>query len=236
MDAAGYATLNRQSGLMREMGVVANNIANSSTAGFRREGVVFSEFVAALDQDPSLSMAHASGRHVDLSQSTVSQTGGQFDFAIQGAGFFLIDTPQGQRLTRAGSFTPSAEGELVTPDGYRLLDAGGAPIFVPPDTRNVAMSTDGTLSANGQPVAQVGLWQPTDPLALKHQSGTLFDGGELEPAEGATVLQGMLEDSNVEPVSEIARMIEVQRSYELGQKFLDAEDERVRGVIQTLGR
>ncbi len=236
MDAAGYTTLARQSGLMREMGVVANNIANASTTGFRREGVVFSEYVAALDQDPSLSMAYASGRNVDLSQSTLAQTGGTFDFAIQGDGFFLIETPQGQRLTRAGSFTPSAEGELVTPDGHRLLDAGGAPIFVPPDVKSVALSADGTLSANGQPIAQVGLWQPTDPLALKHQTGTLFEGGALEPAEGATVLQGMLEDSNVEPVSEIARMIEVQRSYELGQKFLDAEDERVRGVIQTLGR
>ncbi|MBL9051731.1 MAG: flagellar hook-basal body complex protein [Tabrizicola sp.] len=236
MDAAGYATLNRQSGLMREMGVVANNIANSSTTGFRREGVVFSEFVAALDQDPSLSMAHASGRHVDLSQSTLSPTGGSFDFAIQGDGFFLIETPDGERLTRAGSFTPSAEGELVTPDGYRLLDAGGAPIFVPPDAKGIAVASDGTVSANGQPIAQVGLWQPADPLALRHQSGTLFSAGELQPAEGATVLQGMLEDSNVEPVSEIARMIEVQRAYELGQKFLDAEDERVRGVIQTLGR
>jgi flagellar basal-body rod protein FlgF len=236
MDAAGYATLNRQSGLMREMGVVANNIANSSTTGFRREGVVFSEYVAALDHDPSLSMAHASGRHVDLSQSTLSLTGGQFDLAIQGDGFFLIETPQGERLTRAGSFTPSAEGELVTPDGYRLLDAGGAPVFVPPDARGIAIASDGTLSADGQPIAQIGLWQPSDPLALRHQSGTLFEGGALEPAEGATVLQGMLEDSNVEPVSEIARMIEVQRSYELGQKFLDAEDERVRGVISTLGR
>lgn len=236
MDAAGYATLNRQSGLMREMGVVANNIANASTTGFRREGVVFSEFVAALDQDPSLSMAHASGRHVDLSQSTLSQTGGQFDFAIQGEGFFLIDTPQGQRMTRAGSFTPSAEGELVTPDGYRLLDAGGAPIFIPPDAKGVALAADGTLSTNGQPIAQVGLWQPTDPLSLKHQAGTLFAADAVEPAEGATILQSQLEDSNVEPVSEIARMIEVQRAYELGQKFLDAEDERVRGVIQTLGR
>lgn len=236
MDAAGYATLNRQSGLMREMGVVANNIANASTTGFRREGVVFSEYVAALDQDPSLSMAHASGRHVDLGQSTLAQTGGAFDFAIQGAGFFLIDTPQGQRLTRAGSFTPNDAGELVNPDGYRLLDTGGAPIFIPPDAKGVAMSADGTLSAAGQPIAQVGLWQPTDPLALKHQTGTLFDGGEVEPAEAAIVMQGMLEDSNVEPVSEIARMIEVQRSYELGQKFLDAEDERVRGVITTLGR
>lgn len=236
MEAASYTTLNRQSGLMREMGVVANNIANSSTTGFRREGVVFSEFVVAVDQDPSLSMANASGRNVDLSQSTLSQTGGQFDFAIQGEGFFLIETPQGQRLTRAGSFTPSAEGELVTPDGYRLLDAGGAPIFVPPDARGLALAADGTLSAGGQPVARVGLWQPTDPLALRYQTGTLFEGGELEPVEGATILQGMLEDSNVEPVSEIARMIEVQRAYELGQKFLDAEDQRVRGVISTLGR
>lgn len=236
MDAAGYTTLNRQSGLMREMGVVANNIANSSTTGFRREGVVFSEFIAALDRDPSLSMAHASGRSVDLSQSTLSQTGGSFDFAIQGEGFFLIETPEGERLTRAGSFTPSAEGELVTPDGYRLLDAGGAPVFVPPDAKGVALAGDGTLSAGGQPIAQIGLWRPADPLTLRHQSGTLFSATELEPAPGATVLQGMLEDSNVEPVSEIARMIEVQRAYELGQKFLDAEDERVRGVIQTLGR
>jgi flagellar basal-body rod protein FlgF len=236
MDAAGYATLNRQSGLMREMGVVANNIANSSTTGFRREGVVFSEFVAALDQDPSLSMAHASGRHVDLSQSTLSQTGGNFDFAIQGEGFFLIETPEGNRLTRAGSFTPSSEGELVTPDGYRLLDAGGAPVFVPPDAKGVSLAADGTLSAGGQPIAQIGLWQPADPLSLRHQSGTLFSADNVEPAEGATILQGMLEDSNVEPVAEISRMIEVQRAYELGQKFLDAEDERVRGVISTLGR
>ena len=236
MDATGYATLNRQSGLMREMAVVANNIANISTAGFRREGVVFSEYVAGMDEDPSLSMAHASGRIVDLTQATLSQTGGSFDFAIQGDGFFLIETPEGERLTRAGAFTPNAEGELVTPDGFRLLDAGGAPVFVPPDATAVGLSQDGTLSVEGQPVAQIGLWQPTDPLALRHQAGTLFDGGEIEPVENGTVLQGMLEDSNVQPVSEIARMIEVQRAYELGQKFLDAEDERVRGVIQALGR
>lgn len=236
MDSAGYATLTRQSGLMREMGVVANNIANASTSGFRREGVVFSEFVTALDQDPSLSMSYASGRDVDLSQAGLSQTGGSFDFAIQGDGFFLIETPDGQKLTRAGSFTPSAEGELVTPDGYRLLDTGGAPIFIPPDAKAIALAADGTLSANGDPIAQVGLWQPADPLALRHQTGTMFSGGELIPVEDATVMQGMLEDSNVQPVSEIARMIEVQRAYELGQKFLDAEDERVRGVIQTLGR
>lgn len=236
MDAAGYTTLNRQSGLMREMQAVANNIANMSTTGFRREGVVFSEYVSRMDGDPSLSMAYASGRNIDLSQAAITQTGGTFDFAIQGEGFFLIETPGGQRLTRAGSFTPSAEGELVNPDGYRLLDAGGAPIFVPPDAGMVGVSADGTISAGGQPLAQVGLWQASDPHSLEHQGGTLFAANAVEPVEGGQILQGYVEDSNVNPVSEISRMIEVQRAYELGQTFLDREDARVRGVIETLGR
>ncbi len=237
MDAAGYTTLSRQSGLMREMQVVAHNIANASTTGFRREGVVFAEHVARLDGSPSLSMAHATGRVIDLQQAGVVQTGASFDFAIQGEGFFLVETPQGNRLTRAGSFTPSAEGELVNMDGYRLLDAGGAPVFVPPDVGPVGMADDGTLSAGGQPIARIGLWQPLDVKDLVHQGGTLFDAqGGVEPSEAATLMQGFLEESNVNPITEVSRMIEVQRAYELGQTFLDQEDARVRGVIQTLGR
>lgn len=234
METGGYITLTRQSGLMREMQVVANNIANLSTAGFRREGVIFSEHLQPGGDTGSISMANGNTRVVDLGQAGLSTTGGTFDFAIQGDGFFLIDTPQGQRLTRAGSFTPSAEGTLVTPDGNPLLDAGGTPVTIPAGL--VAMAKDGTLSANGQPFARIGLWAPFDPLALRHQGGTLFDGGAVQPVEGAALMQGMLEDSNVEPVSEVARMIEVQRAYELGQGFLDREDERKRGVIQTLGR
>jgi flagellar basal-body rod protein FlgF len=237
MDAAAYTTLTRQSGLMREMQVVANNIANLSTSGYRREGVVFAEHVVRMDQGESLSMAHATGRHIDLSQAGLTATGGTFDLGIQGSGFFLIETADGQRLTRAGAFTPNAEGELVTPDGNRLLDEGGAPVFVPPDAGPVAMAADGTLSAAGQPLGRIGLWQPVDPKDLIHQSGTLFAAeGGVEPAEDATLLQGFLEDANVNPVTEIARMITVQRAYELGQTFLDREDSRVRGVIQTLGR
>lgn len=236
MEAGIYTTLTRQSGLMREMQVVAHNIANISTAGFRREGVIFSEYVKRMEGAPSLSMANGDTRHMDLRQAGMTQTGGVFDFAIQGDGFFLMETPQGQAMTRAGSFTPNAEGELVNPDGHRLLDLGGAPIFVPPDAGVVALSKDGTLSAKGQPIAQIGLWQPSDPLQMTHQGGTLFTSDAMEPAAEATILQGFLEDSNVNPISEIARMIAVQRAYELGQGFLDKEDERIRGVIQTLGR
>lgn len=238
MDNAGYTTLTRQSGLMREMQAVANNIANASTTGFRKEGVVFAEYVSALDGEaPSLSMATALGRKIDLTQGALSQTGGTFDFAIQGEGFFLIETPDGEKLTRAGSFTPNAEGELVTPDGYRLLDGGGTPVFVPPDARAVSLGSDGTMSVDGRPLAQIGLWLPENPIDLIHESGVLFraENGTV-PAEAATILQGYLEDSNVEPITEIARMIEVQRAYEMGQTFLNREDERIRGVIQTLSR
>lgn len=236
MDSAGYVALSRQSGLMREMQAVANNIANLSTTGFRREGVIFSEHVAALEDQPSLSIAHASGRLIDLSPGEIEETGGQFDFAVRGEGFFQVETPNGPRLTRAGSFTPSAAGELMTADGYRLLDEGGSPVVVPPGGGKVDLGQDGTLSSGGQAFAKLGLWQPVDATALRHEAGTLFDGGALQPAAGGAILQGRLEGSNVNPVGEMARMIEVQRAYELGQGFLDREDQRIRGVVQTLGR
>jgi len=117
-----------------------------------------------------------------------------------------------------------------------VLDAGGSTIFVPPDARNVAVAQDGTVSADGVPLGQIGLWQPTDPLSLTHQSGTMFSAGAVGPATNGKIMQGYLEDSNVDPLREIASMISVQRAYELGQSFLDREDERARNVIQTLGR
>lgn len=235
MEATGYVTLTRQSGLMREMQVVANNIANSATTGFRREGVVFSEFVRGAGPAPSLSMALGETRQIDLAEGGLVQTGGSFDFAIRGQGFFLLQTPEGERLTRAGSFTPGSDGALMTADGNRLLDAGGAPVVLPAGAGQVMLGKDGTLSADGLPVAQIGLWLPSDPLTLRHTAGTLFSAGTTILAEGAELVQGALEESNVQPVAEIARMIEVQRAYELGQGFLDREDERMRGMIRTLG-
>lgn len=238
MDNAGYTTLTRQAGLMREMSTVANNLANLSTTGFRKEGVIFAEHIKALDgNQDSLSMASANVRLTVQQQGTLTQTNGQFDFAIEGEGFFLIETPDGNHLTRAGNFTPNGEGELVTPDGYRLLDGGGSPIFIPPDARSIAVSADGTLSADGVPQTQIGLYKPADPTDLDRKNGVRFQvRGDVIPVENSAIMQGFVEDSNVNPVIEIARMIEVQRAYELGQGFLDKEDERIRGVLRTLGR
>lgn len=237
MDNAGYVSLTRQSGLMREMQALAHNIANAATTGFRKEGVIFAEYVVAPDGDgPSLSMARADARYISDAPGPIKRTGGVFDFAIQGGGFFQVDTPDGVRLTRAGSFAPDAGGNLATPDGHPLLDAGGAPVFVPPDARAITLAGDGTLSADGRPVAQLGLMRPADPNSLQREAGVLFRAEALEPVEDGQMIQGFVEGSNVSAITEIARMIEVQRAYEMGQTFLDNEDQRIRSVIQTLGR
>ncbi|PQO22863.1 flagellar basal-body rod protein FlgF [Rhodobacteraceae bacterium WD3A24] len=238
MQSSGYITLTRQAGLGREMDAVANNIANISTTGFRRESVIFSEYVAALGPEASsVSMAAARGRQTHLMQGELTGTGGAFDFAIEGEGFFRIETPQGDRLTRAGSFSPNEAGELATTRGHRLLDIGGAPVFVPPQARDISLAPDGTLAADGQPIALLGLFEPADGAGMQREGGTMFRvDGDIVPVAEPTIKQGFLEGSNVDPVAEIARMIEVQRAYELGQSFLDREDERIRSAIDTLGR
>lgn len=238
MDNASYTALTRQSGLMQEMRTLANNIANASTTGFRAEGVMFSEHVSALGPAmESLSMATATVRDTVTTQGALSQTGGTFDLAIEGDGFFLIETPNGQRLTRAGAFQPNENGDLVTPDGYQVLDAGGAPVFVPQGVGTIGISPDGTISAGGQPIGQIGLVVPVDPTQMVREGGVMFDAqGGFEPTLDGRMIQGFLEDANVNPILQVSRMIEVQRAYELGQSFLDKEDERIRGVIEAIRR
>ncbi|MFC0199907.1 flagellar hook-basal body complex protein [Paracoccus rhizosphaerae] len=238
MDNAIYASLTRQSGLMAEMRTVANNIANANTTGFRREGVIFAEHLSALDRKgDALSMAHARGRMLDLNQGVLTQTNNNLDLAIEGDGFFLVEAPEGLRLTRAGAFMPSAEGELMTADGHRLLDEGQAPIILPAGASSVAVGADGTLSSNGLPFGRIGLFNAPEGVNLTHEGGTGFSiEGNPEPVEEPRIRQGFLEESNVDPISEITRMIEVQRAYELGQSFLDREDQRIRGAITAMTR
>lgn len=238
MDNAIYATLSRQSGLMHEMRAIANNIANTETTGFRREGVIFAEHLGRTERPgDSLAMAHARGRLIDLREAPMTLTGAPLDLALDGDGFFMIETPEGQALTRAGAFLLNADGGLITPDGHPVLDDGGAPIGVPPGATEISVGMDGTLSADGEPVARIGVVTVPDPASLFHRGGTLFrPEGEVLPAGDTRIRQGFLEGSNADPMTEMARMIAVQRAYELGQSFLTREDERIRNVITSLTR
>lgn len=238
MDTTGYISLTRQSGLLKELQAVANNIANISTTGFRREGVVFAEELRALDAEGGgVAMTSARVRFTDGSIGGTTQTNGTFDLAIDGPGFFMVESPSGERLTRAGSFSANSDGDLVSMGGLRVLDSGGAPIFVPPDASEIGVAQDGTVSIAGRPTAQIGIFEVENPQMLTREDGVLFRSEtEAAPAQNSRVMQGFLEGSNVDAVTEMARLIEVQRAYELGQNLLDSENERIRSSIKALGR
>jgi len=187
------------------------------------------------DGAQSVSMAHGKIPNTSYLPGTMTTTGGPFDLAIDGDGFFLIQTPDGERLTRAGHFMPNAQGDLVTPDGHAVLDAGGAPLFIPPGASSVAVASDGTLSADGVLLGQVGVVRPEDGAQLVRAGGVMFRvEGAFGPSDDAFVRQGMLEGSNVNPMTQITRMIEVQRAYEMGQSFAQSEDERLRNAVRNL--
>lgn len=234
MSNAIYAALARQTGLMQEMQAVANNLANSSTTGYKSDRAIFAEFMAkAGPNSPDLSMGGLAAHAFDLEQGGLRFTGGKFDLAIQGEGYFLLETPRGQMLSRAGAFQLNEQSQLIDSAGNQVLNAGGGAISIPEDARIVSITGDGTISADGQIVEQVGIVVPNG--QLMRETNTMFSAEEgYQQAEEPRLVQGALEQSNVQPVLEVARMIEVQRAYEAGQAMLEREDERLGKFISTL--
>ncbi len=237
MDNPGYIGLTRMKGLADELRAVANNIANVSTTGFRAERLVFAEVLQAANVDGgALAMAAPRAHVTDEAPGGFKATGGALDLAIEGDGFFQVLTPEGPRLTRNGVFSLGPDGAVINLDGHQLLDAGGGPLNLPPEAGSIAIGDDGTVAVDGLDIARIGVFT-TEATDLVRQNGVLFrSDGIVNEAPDARVLQGFIEQSNVDPVREMARMIEVQRAYELGQSFLDQENQRLSDGVQTLGR
>jgi flagellar basal-body rod protein FlgF len=235
MSSSIYTTLTRQQGLMQEMQVVANNLANASTTGYKSDRAVFTEYLVSTGNsgDHSLSMGTLGGHTFQMEQGGLNFTGGRFDLAIQGEGFFMVETPQGQRLTRAGHFQLSGAGQLIDMQGNAVLGAGGNPINIPEDAGEVTFGEDGTISGNGQIIDQVGIMLADGQLQRDSNSYFTAEGGTVQ-AQDAKLVQGALEQSNVSPVLEVARMIEVQRAYEAGQALLEREDQRISQLITAV--
>lgn len=238
MSNASYVSLTRQSGLQKELDIIAANLANMNTHGYRREGAVFSEYIQNTDDAlGSLSMTAARARYVDLSPGALERTGAPLDLAITGDAFFQVQGADGPRLTRAGSFTLNPDFQLVTLEGLPVLDVGGAPVQLPAGDGQISIAADGVISVEGQVVGQIGLVTVATPTAIRREAGTLHVAEEPPiPAEDATLSQGFLETSNVDPVTEITRMISVQRAYELAQGLVDRQDQLKGSAISTIGR
>ena len=241
MDNPTYISLSRQSGLLRELSVIANNMANADTTGFKREGAVFTEYVKSVGASQSSNNPRESmsigrlGAHVShFDSGELRRTGGSLDVAIDGEGFFLVETPQGERLSRAGHFMTDNEGTLINAAGYAILDDAGGRIQIPQEVSLLAIGGDGTLSADGTELGKLGVVTAI-PQDLSREGNNLWSAANgYVPVENPQIVQGFLEDSNVQPVAEIARMIEVQRAYDAGQKLLEIENDRIKSVITTV--
>ena len=236
-NALYYLAVNRQVGLSAELDMIANNIANLDTTGFRREGLAFTEFVVAAETGESVSMADLGARYASEMPGVLTVTGGRFDIAIEGEGYFLLDSPDGRILTRAGAFMISPEGFLVTPVGDQVLDVGETPIVIPPDASEIQIGKDGTISANGDPIAQVAVMNaPREIISRFGDTAFRVEDDAYEAVTFPKVRQGALEQSNVDPILEVARMIEVTRAYETAQSLIEDEDERISSAIRSLGQ
>lgn len=235
MSNVSYVALSRQRALASELTSIANNVANADTTGFRRDAFIFSEYVNALAGEPSLSQTRIGARMIDPAQGGMTATGGPFDLAIEGAGYFTVDSPSGPRLTRAGSFVLNEAGVMTTPDGHPLAGEGGAPIAVPADAGRIVISADGVVTANDENIGRIELVD-ADPTTLVRDGGNLFRATvETTPVERSAIRQGQLENSNVNVVLEVSRMIEVQRAFEMVQQMLNDDAERARRAIDALG-
>lgn len=227
--------LGAQRVLQRRLDMVANNVANLGTGGFRAQRLVTSEDIS---RSPlaSISMPRAGSGLTDTAPGERRPTGGALDFAIDGPGFFLLQGQNGEQfLSRNGAFSTDAEGQLTDGGGSLVLGAGGAPIAIPQGDGPVIAAADGTLSRDGQAIGALAIMSTAE--APDRIADARFAAPEdAAPIEAPKVSQGFLEGSNVNPVEELAEMIATTRLYELVQGLVEREDERIRNVIETFSR
>lgn len=235
METPWLIGLSRQVALKREMDVVAHNVANMNTPAFKAERVQFAEYLVQPQRDVPLSFVEDRAMLRDLSEGPLTKTGNPFDLAISGDGYFIVGTDSGERYTRSGRFQLDADGQIINQLGQPVLSAGGQPIVIPPGTRDVSITPDGTVSADTEVVGAVGVVRFDNPRALKREANNLYAADETpKPDEKSRILQGMLEESNVNAVQEMTNMIDIHRAYAANQRLLQDEHDRIRRAIRTI--
>ncbi|MEX0753171.1 MAG: flagellar basal-body rod protein FlgF [Xanthobacteraceae bacterium] len=221
--------LSRQVALRRELEIVANNIANLNTTGFKADGALFEQYLMPVARDNEFSGADARLNFVqdraswlDLSQGAIQQTGNPLDVAVDGDGFLVVQTPRGERYTRNGALQINGTGELVTSEGYQVLGDSGPIIFQASD-RDITINADGSIRVREGSSAtsdasrgrlRVVNFEKSEQLQ-KDGASTFMVGADVQPQRAANVkvVQGAVEKSNVQGVLEMTRLIEVTRSY-----------------------
>jgi flagellar basal body rod protein FlgG len=208
--------------------VRAANLANANTTGYRSQGYVFGTFAAALDQAtqavPTAGVASPSaGTFTNFDPGPLQQTGNPLDLAISGDGYFVVDGPNGQLLTRNGAFELNSQGQLQTKSGLLVRGEGG-PILIPPDTQRIIIGPDGTIQADSNQIGRLQISRADNPrVNLRRAGDTLFQGpppdAQLDLGD-IRVAQGFREGSNVQVVNELVSMLSGMRHYEASERAL----------------
>lgn len=234
MSDAALSSLQAQTVLRRQMEIIADNIANISTPGFKAEMMaVIPEGDGVAPKDEL--MAVPLGLVRDVRAGDFNHTGNSLDLAIKGEGYFVVETPNGERYTRNGRFQLDGDGRIVNSSGYPLLGDGGGAITVPAGSGALSISRDGTISTDAGNIGTIGIVTFANQRTLQRTDGGLFIANEPPlPAEEAEVIQGSIENSNVKAVVQITDMIRVMRSYQQAQRIVDSENERVTRAIRSL--
>jgi len=232
--------LSRQTTLRREMTSVANNIANMNTHAYKREGMMFEDHLMRSEggeaiMGDKLMFVRDVSQYRDLSEGSLEETGNPLDVAIHSDGYFVIDTPQGNRYTRNGHFQLNNEGVVVTSDGHPVLTEEGEQIEMQPTDTRIEISRTGQIYTDGGPVAKLGIVTFENPQFLDKVSNTMYKADAPgQQVDQPHVVQGKLELSNVQPIVEMTRMIEVHRNYEKAKKMISQEDERIKKALQLV--
>lgn len=238
MQDALYVALSSQIALEKRLTTIADNVANSNTVGFRATGVKFEDLVTGT-MSKGIAFASAGDTYLSTQTGGMKQTGNPLDFAIRGDGWFGIQTPAGIVMTRDGRFTVDQTGQLLTLEGYPVLDAGGAPVQLDPNGGAPQAGADGMLSQNGAQVAALGLFsfEPGPEFQRFGNSGVIpkTPPEPLVDRIDAGVVQGALEESNVNPVLEMTRLIAVQRAFENTAALVRQTGASFDDAIKTLG-
>jgi len=246
MDNSLLVSLSQQLAAYRAIDVIANNIANVSTPGFKREAAKFEEFVVQMrpseeQKGPqNVSFVKDAGVMRDTSQGNIEQTGAPYDVAIAGKGYFSVQTPAGLRYTRDGHFSLDANGNLVTSQGYQVQGDGGS-IAITPQDGDVNIASDGTVSSVvkgiGNLLGKLKVVSFADDFGLTKEGGNLYSTSQTPTTPAVVNLrQGALESSNVQPVIEISHMIEVMRAYEATATLSKSQEDLMSQAINKLGQ
>lgn len=246
MDNTLLVSVSQQIAAYASMDTIANNLANISTPGFKRDSAIFEEYVQQAKPaegetgQQKISFVWNAGTARDLTGGRIEQTNAPLDLAINGRGYFVVQTASGPRYTRDGHFTLDSSGKLVTEDGDPVQGTGGS-ITITPQDGDIYVSQDGSITGSGtnpstpSQLGKLQLVQFGNDAELTKEGATLYSTTQAtQPATSATIKQGAVESSNVEPVVEMSHMIEIMRAYQAVSNIMQSHDDLKRQAVDKL--